>query len=163
MILVILLVLLLPLLIGLLLVQVLLPASANPPAGRSATLLLLWKLCLAPGAGLALVSLLYFLWGLIFSPTQALAGYLAIELLLLLGLGVYAWRRRSLTGLGLHLKKPSGVHLLAVVAGLVFALFLLNFLVQWQKLAFEKPYGDWDAWAIWNLRGSFHRLRRRVA
>jgi hypothetical protein len=155
MILLILLSLLSPLLIGLLLVQVLLSAPANSPAGRSAIFPLLWKLCLAPGAGLALVSLLYFLWSLIFSPTQALAGYLAIEGLLLLGLGLYTWRRRSPAGPSLHLKKPTGVQLLAFFAGLVGALFLLNFLVQWQKLAFEKPYGDWDAWAIWNLRAAF--------
>jgi hypothetical protein len=155
MILMILLALLSPLLIGLLLVQVLLPARANSLAGSPAALTLLWKLCLAPGAGLALVSLLYFLWSLIFSPTQALAGYLAIEGLLLLGLGAYAWKQRRPAGLRLHLKKPGGVHLLVIFAGLVFALFLISFLAQWQKLEFEKPYGDWDAWAIWNLRAAF--------
>jgi hypothetical protein len=155
MILVILLALLSPLLIGLLLVQVMLPVQGPARAGSSTMIPLLWKLCLAPGAGFALVSLLYFLWSLIFSPTQALAGYLVIEGLLLLGLGATAWRQRSPAGLGLHLKKPGGAHLLTVFAGLVFALFLLNFLAQWQKLAFEKPYGDWDAWAIWNLRAAF--------
>jgi hypothetical protein len=177
MLLVILLSLLSPLLIGWLLVQVLLPAPVNPPDGRSSGYPLLWKLCLAPGAGLALVSLLYFLWSLIFSPTQALAGYLVIEGLLLFGLGVFAWRRRrpafslfqELEGPGvrakgqitqflnslLRIKWPAGVQLLTLFAGLVFALFLLNFLSEWQKLAFEKPFGDWDAWAIWNLRAAF--------
>jgi hypothetical protein len=178
MIVLILLALLSPLLIGLLLVQVLLPARATSPSSSSAALTLLWKLCLAPGAGLALVSLLYFLWSLIFSPTQALAGYLVIEGLLLLGLGIFAWRQRRPAfspppelgeGAGvrakgrftlfldslLKIKRPTGVHLLALFAGLVFALFLLSFLAQWQKLEFEKPYGDWDAWAIWNLRAAF--------
>jgi hypothetical protein len=155
MLLVILLSLLLPLLIGLLLVQVLLPATANPPAGRPTAYPLLWKLCLAPGAGFALVSLLYFLWSLIFSPTQALAGYLVIEGLLLLGLGVLAWRGLHPAWPGLHLKGSTAVWLLTLFAGLVFAIFLLNFISEWQKLAFEKPYGDWDAWAIWNLRAAF--------
>jgi hypothetical protein len=178
MLLVILLSLLSPLLIGWLLVQVLLSAPANSPAGKSSGYPLLWRLCLAPGAGFALVSLLYFLWSLIFSPTQALAGYLGIEGLLLLGLGIFAWRqrrpafspppelgerlgvrakRRSTQFLNsiLKIQRPTGVQLLALLAGLVFALFLFNFLSEWQKLAFEKPYGDWDAWAIWNLRAAF--------
>jgi hypothetical protein len=178
MLLVILLSLLPPLLIGLLLVQVLLPDPASPPAGGTALRARLWKLCLAPGAGLALVSLLYFVWSLIFSPTQAPVGYLVVEGLLLLGLGIFAWRQRRpafspVPELGegpgvrakgqftqflnslLKIKRPTGVQLLALFAGLVFALFLLNFLAQWQKLALEKPYGDWDAWAIWNLRAAF--------
>lgn len=144
-----------PLLIGVLLVQVLLPAPVNPPAGRSATFPLFWKLCLAPGAGFALVSLLYFLWSLLFSPRQGLVGYLVMESLLLLGLGIYAWRQPRPANPVLHLKKHTGIRLLALLAGLVFVLFLLNFLAQWQKLAFEKPFGDWDAWAIWNLRAAF--------
>jgi hypothetical protein len=147
--------LLLPLLIGALLVQVLLPAPTDPPSSSSATLTAVWKLCLAPGAGFALVSLLYFLWSLIFSPRQGLAGYLMLESLLLLGLGVYAWRQARPAGPALHLKKHTGIRLLAILAGMVFVLFLLNFLAQWHKLAFEKPFGDWDAWAIWNLRAAF--------
>jgi hypothetical protein len=155
MLLVILLSLLPPLLIGWLLVQALLPVPTNPPAGKSTGYPLLWKLCLAPGAGFALVSLLYFVWSLIFSPTQALAGYLVIEFLLLLGLGIFAWRQRRPARPGLYLKGNTGIWLLTLFAGLVFVLFLFNFLSEWQKLAFEKPYGDWDAWAIWNLRAAF--------
>ncbi len=44
---------------------------------------------------------------------------------------------------------------LGIFAALVFTLFLLNFLNNWQALSLDKPFGDWDAWAIWNLRAGF--------
>ena len=147
-----------PILMGYLLVQILLPAPLVDHANLPARANFFFRLCLAPGLGYALVSLLFFLWSLLFSPTRALAGYITLEGLVLLVLLVLAF------GLRQHPSQPPApdpgkTHLLglalSLLATLVFSLFLLNFLNDWHTLAMDKPFGDYDAWAIWNLRAGF--------
>jgi len=147
-----------PILMGYLLIQVLLPAPFVASSNRSSGVNFFFRLCLAPGLGYALVSLLFLLWSVLFSPTRALVGYLFLESLVLLVLFILAFRLRQ------HTSQPSAstrgkTHLLglgfSLLAVLVFTLFLLNFLNDWQALAMGKPFGDYDAWAIWNLRAGF--------
>lgn len=147
-----------PILFGYLLVQILLPNPIAYPAGRSSLVDFLFRLFLAPGLGYALISLLFFLWSLLFSPTRALAGYIMLESLVLLVLLVLAFglrRRASPTGPSTPRKTQLVSLALSLITTLVFTLFLLNFLNDWHASAMDKPFGGYDAWAIWNLRASF--------
>ncbi|MGW8224818.1 MAG: hypothetical protein ACWGOY_03755, partial [Anaerolineales bacterium] len=44
---------------------------------------------------------------------------------------------------------------LAIAATLLFLLLLVNYFDDWLRASLSTPFGDWDAWAIWNLRASF--------
>ena len=81
-----------PILIGYLILLLLLP---NYSDGR-VRIGYLWKLFLAPGIGFALVSCIYFLWSVIFTPDRAIIGLLFIDsiLVVLLTLTLYFSRKR---------------------------------------------------------------------
>jgi hypothetical protein len=51
--------------------------------------------------------------------------------------------------------KFPAINLITILATFVFILVLLNFLDSWQRESLQTPFGDWDAWAIWNLRAGF--------
>jgi len=112
------------------------------------------KLSLAGPFGVALGSLFYFVWSVIFTPSGR--GMVAIESVLL-GV-VLAWMliRRGAT----RAERPRPVHQVGskrlwlagrvsvVVTVCLGAVLLVANLVRY-------PHGHWDAWAIWNLRARF--------
>jgi hypothetical protein len=108
------------------------------------------KLFLAPGLGWGISSALFFLWSLAFSPFAA--AFDGVEWLLALGLlgldiflGRDAWRGLQLRGLITRIEPG------AWAAGLVF---VLGAVLLWQR-ADMQPNGNFDAYAIWNLRARF--------
>ncbi len=143
-----------PILIGYLILLLLLP---NYSDGR-VRIGYLWKLFLAPGIGFALVSCIYFLWSVIFTPDRAIIGLLFIESIIVVILTLtyyFSWKRMKGNDPNSKQKKLPTINLLTIIATLVFIIVILNFLEAWQRESFQTPFGDWDAWAIWNLRAGF--------
>lgn len=117
----------------------------------------LWMLFLAPAVGFALVSLLYYMWSVIFSPAHAIGVLVSIEVLLILILfAVYLVNTRSHTPQEIvSLPRPAHNKVLVAAATMLLILLLANYFDDWLRESLAAPYGDWDAWAIWNLRASF--------
>ena len=146
--------LIIPIIIGYLIIQLVQPYQQN----KRTLVFTLWKLFLAPGIGYALASVLYFFWSVLFSPARGLIGYFTVEILILLILLVFTWKGSSSN----RTSQPNTIKrerfripFLGIFATLVFILSLIYFLDEWQKISFDKPFGEWDAWAIWNLRAGF--------
>ena len=143
-----------PILIGYLAIQLLLPVKEN----TGLWLFNLWKIFLAPAVGFAAISILYYLWSVLLSPTQAITDYISIEIVLLVllsSIGIISYRRNPRPKQEPGLKRPERARVLNIAATLVFIILLINFLDDWHKGSLATPFGDWDAWAIWNLRAGF--------
>jgi hypothetical protein len=111
------------------------------------------RLALATGVGWGIVSCLFFFWSLIFSPFQPGFIWLVGLLALLLG-GMALWRGKNQWREAFFVRQwkfssQKGVMILSLV---VLSLFLA--IVLWQQ-ADAKPNGNFDAYAIWNLRARF--------
>lgn len=105
------------------------------------------RVCLGAGVGSGMVSALYFLWLAFIGSPQ---GYFIFEALLLAGLLVFTVRSRPPRQPQAHPDRPAtriprGVLALAL-------LLLLIAVVDFTLLSLKRPHGNWDAWAIWNLR-----------
>lgn len=143
-----------PIIIGFLILLLLIPdlSEGNIRFGW------LWKLFLAPGIGFAIVSMIHFLWITLLNPKHASVGLLTIEFIILIILTIASYltrkqnRRRDQN---FRHKKLSSVNLITVIPALVFIIVFFVYLSVWQKESFQTPFGDWDAWAIWNLRAGF--------
>jgi hypothetical protein len=110
---------------------------------------------MAPGIGIGISSLMFFIWSLIFYPRYQPWAYLALELLILIGAALFVWKQRH----SLDLRLPRfklGVLDWLLIAALLAALFffIYRFLVQ----TAENPLGGWDAWALWNSRARYFLL-----
>jgi hypothetical protein len=108
---------------------------------------------LAVGLGLGLTSLGFFVAASIAAPRRpaVLAGDVVL-LAAALALWAVARRRGSPpTGTDVAPVAAPGSPLLPITAGLV----TLVALATAGLLARGRPYGGWDAWAIWNLRATF--------
>jgi hypothetical protein len=142
-----------PILIGWLSLHLILPnfGSSNRLPG------IFWTLFLGTGLGLALISLLYYSWSVVFDPAAYFTVLMLIELLLVAALFVTCVRRkRSRTDQESSFLPRGGVNkLLAAAATLLLILLFVNYFEDWVRVTLAAPYGDWDAWAIWNLRAGF--------
>jgi hypothetical protein len=121
-------------------------------------------LSLASGFGLAITSVLYFFWIYLYHPKFEIGRYAALEgilfallVLIYIVFWIRVWRR-SQTRKTKAEPAPFRFNFVwgITIAGVV-TLFLATivFLHQWQISAVEYPDGNWDAWAIWNLRARF--------
>jgi hypothetical protein len=139
---------LIPLLIGLVFTSLLWPDQ------RARASHLFFKLSLAAGIGTGLFSCFFFVW-LLVTNTQN-RGFMVAALLLLAGLGYVLHRRSRGSAAGtmtLSDSRPwlhvNWVLLIAVVVA--FALAIASYTL----LSLNRPHGEWDAWAIWNMRARF--------
>lgn len=116
-----------------------------------------WKLFLGTGLGFALISLLYYCWSVVFDPASFLSAMILIELILIAALFAANLRRRGASPARESDFVPGdGVNkVLAFAATSLLILLLVNYFEDWSSATLSTPYGDWDAWAIWNLRASF--------
>jgi hypothetical protein len=139
--------LLVPILIGFAFVSILWPGTF-----RSHTLI---KSCLAVGAGFGIFSILFFLSLLLFGASSN--GLLLAEILLLLSLV-------ALLGHKIRRGKPGEERLeghtvesstLGKVLSIVFLLAFLSSIIAFVFISLKKPHGDWDAWAVHNMRARF--------
>lgn len=118
----------------------------------------LWRIFLAPGIGFTLVSGILFLWISFFNPDLVNVGILFIELILFIILAIilYLSRKNSRRNEPTYRqKKLPSFDLVSFLATIVLIIVSLIFLEAWQRESFQTPFGEWDAWAIWNLRAGF--------
>ncbi len=131
------------LLTGYLLVNILLPSKEGAGAA--------YKVFLGIGAGLGLVSCLYFIWLLII-PTGEYFFLLQLILLLFMAVLTIVFRKNKAVKLPITRQVPDWISiLLAAIAGLVLVAFFYNL----SRLVLMNTHGDYDAHAIWNLRARF--------
>jgi hypothetical protein len=120
------------------------------PARRPSDWLL--KLFLGFGLGLGVTSCLDFYWILLYSPENS--GYRWLEWVLAMGLvgaGAVRWRRSKLVVLRrANFHRPSS-WLIYALAGMLVAGGALALYSFWAG-AVLRPFGNFDAYAIWNLR-----------
>ena len=140
---------LLALFIGILLVQVFDPVRGLQPRWAAT----LFDAALGAGAGIGLTSMFFLLLDVAGAATPlAIFGSDAI----IAGILVWQWlrtrttnRQRSASG-----GKTSGFRWTWLLA-LAFGIALLISWIRVVQIAVALPVGDWDAWAIWNLRAKF--------
>ncbi|MFN2263293.1 MAG: hypothetical protein ACK2UM_03450 [Anaerolineales bacterium] len=139
-----------PILIGFFLLKICFPHK------RHRWLWITWKLFLAPAVGFALVSLTYYIWSVLFSPGAPIRYLIFIESSTIIGLIYLGFKNQSLPiENNFVLPRQSANKPLAIAATLLLLLLLANYFDHWLRASLSTPFGDWDAWAIWNLRASF--------
>jgi hypothetical protein len=117
-----------------------------------------FALVILAGLGYAFVSCTFFAWRVILSPGASINIYLCLEILIVLLLTAYhlaKTRTRRDKQTSRQSAKIQTVPIWGVLATVTLILCLVDFLENWQLISFQKPFGDWDAWAIWNLRAGF--------
>ncbi len=137
------------------LLGVLHPRQPQPPPPARMALIF----ALAFPAGLALTSASYHLWCQWVGPRTLLPLYVLIEIVLLTAL--IAWNAPMFAKLPLTppLRKVPGTPVQRdwfMLGGcLLFGLLLLLFLQDWWTTTLQEPQGEWDAWAMWNMKARF--------
>ena len=121
----------------------------NLPAIRPIWARLLLILGAGAAGGMGLTSCLFFIFGVLLGiPLAAMV----LELLVLVWTGYEAFRRRVPIS-----ESPGGARfplLAPITVGCVFIALAIVTGAMWS--AWEaNPHGNWDAWAIWNLRAKF--------
>jgi hypothetical protein len=126
------------------------------PNDRFACSNLLFKICLAVGLGVGISSCSFFLELSVSATSRASLIITEASLLAcLIAVYLYVNRRRDralLPELPTKLISDKRITLLLAV---VFSLALVSALITFVSLLRQSPHGQWDAWAIWNLRARF--------
>jgi hypothetical protein len=118
------------------------------PSGRPTVWAILLRLALALGLGVGASSLTVFLWYVTVGPRRP--GLFAVELCIFGGLSLLLLRIGRTEGVPAP-RAPGPGRLLP----LAFTLVLACAAAQAGWSLGHSPHGDWDAWAIWNLRARF--------
>jgi hypothetical protein len=122
------------------------------PGSRFVLYHLMAQLSISAGLGFGICSVIFFLWLLIFGSDKGFPVFEgALSLLSIAALPYVIKRRRpSLAG---NRAEP----LVKIDAGsyVLFCCALLMALLLFILVSLRAPYGEWDAWTIWNLRARF--------
>jgi hypothetical protein len=111
-----------------------------------------WSLILGAGAavGIGLTSVLFFLFGTLLGMRAAAMG-LEIAVLAWAGYEAFLRRRAPVQQPAKESRAPLLVSIAAISLILALAIATGAIATSWDA----NPQGDWDAWAIWNLRARF--------
>ncbi len=135
---------------GWLLVRLTGPARGMRPRWAAVVL----EAALGAGAGAGLFSFLYF-GLLLMGAASAFMVLLADAVVLLLLAFLVRWRRVRTAPAGAPDAGPNPPYRWTWLLVLVFGACLLPVLLTFMEVVQANPYGDWDAWAIWNLRAKY--------
>lgn len=126
------------------------------PIGKSFLSHLMLKLFFGIGIGLGVFSCFFFVWLSVFGPSSRGLVATLIVILFLMG-AILAYRVRKSKRLPpLELPaEPLPKHKLRWVLGILFIVLVVFGVASFVFLSVKKPHGEWDAWAIWNLRARF--------
>ena len=109
---------------------------------------------LGAGAGAGLFSFLYF--GLLLTGAASPVMILLLDAVVLLLLAfLVRWRRARTAPAGAPAASPDPPYRWTWLLVLVFGACLIPVLLTFMEVVQANPYGDWDAWAIWNLRAKY--------
>jgi hypothetical protein len=131
----------------------LLAAWAGPARGlRPRWAVVLLEAGLGAGLGMGLSSITYFL--LLVAGAASRGSILAVHFVAAAALGALAWKRRN------RAEAPSGEPAApagrsAWVLALLVAAVLIPVVLAEARISASNAHGQWDAWAIWNLRAKF--------
>jgi hypothetical protein len=139
---------LLALLIGFLLVQILDPVRRMQPRWAAA----LFDAALGTGVGMALTSIVFLLLDVAGVATRAVIFGIDIVSLAVLA---WLWFRMRAGGPRSTADRTTQGFRWTWLLGLTFGVALLISGVRLVQMAAALPVGDWDAWALWNLRAKF--------
>jgi hypothetical protein len=117
------------------------------PVNRQAGAAWLLNLSLGAGLGVGVLSLLYFFVRLLVGPSSLI--YSVAEILTLAAAAAGCWFFRDKTSSGAEPRAFGGWQWLLFAATIV-CLILAE--AQFLDSSASAPYGNWDAWSIWNLR-----------
>lgn len=129
---------------------------ANLAINQEVRSIALW---VAPATGIGVTALLFYLWSIAFYPTFAPQVYIGLELLLAffaLSIFIYRLRRKGEKERVQPAFSPEKrLRWETALLGLVFAVCLGLFALSFVQHLRDSPYGEWDAWAVWNLRARY--------
>lgn len=119
-----------------------------------------WMLAsvLAAPVGTAVTSATAFLWLVALRPAVTWPAYVSCEVALAGALTALWLRRRPgrpYLAAGPTMPAHRAARLLAGLGVVSVAALLAHLVRAWLIATFRSPLGDWDAWAIWNLRARF--------
>ncbi len=140
---------LLALLIGFLLVQALDPVPNMHPRWAA----VLFRAALGTGVGMGVTSVIFLLLDV--TGAASPAAIFSIDIILTAGLGWHWFRMRSLNSARASSEFTPPVFRWTWLLALAFGLALLISGGRLIQMVAALPVGDWDAWAIWNLRAKF--------
>lgn len=140
---------LLAVIIGFLLVQALDPVRNMQPRWAA----ILFRAALGAGVGIGLTSIIFLLLDV--AGVASPGAIFGIDIALIAGLGWQCFRSGASQNVRSSSTDPTPgfrwTWLLAVAFGIVLAIYG----VRITQMAAALPVGDWDAWALWNLRAKF--------
>lgn len=130
-----------PILIGALVARTFLAVYRPAPAA--------WLLNISLGAGLGVggLSFLYFLVRLLFGPSNIVYGVAEITTLAVSAGACWFFRDRAVIG-----AEPRWLAGWLWLLPVATAVCLIVAVAQFADSSAASPYGNWDAWSIWNLR-----------
>lgn len=135
---------------GCLLVRLIGPARGMRPRWAAVVL----EAALGAGGGAGLISFLYL--GLLLTGVASPGMVLLVDAVVLLLLAfLVRWRRAQTAPAGVAGADPNPPYRWTWLLVLVFGACLLPVLLAWIEVVQANPHGDWDAWAIWNLRAKY--------
>ncbi|HEV8483741.1 MAG TPA: glycosyltransferase family 39 protein [Blastocatellia bacterium] len=141
---------LIPLLIGLLLVCLLWPNQ------KFTLSLFLIQASLAAAPGIGFFSCCFFLLLCFHGPSRS--GLLALQLTVLVSLGAalaYRLKTKRREEAVEVSRKASGRFRFRRILGAAFLVALISAIITFIFVSLERPHGDWDAWAVHNMRARF--------
>ncbi len=138
---------LLAMLIGFLLVQILDPVRNMRPLWAAT----LFDAALGTGVGMGLTSILFLLLDV--SGVASAAAIFGVDVVLV-GVLAWQWQRTRASGVESSSDGTWGFRWTWLLA-LAFGAALLLSGIRLVQMAAALPVGDWDAWALWNLRAKF--------
>jgi hypothetical protein len=140
---------LLALLIGFLLVHALDPVPNMQPRWAA----VLFHTALGTGIGIGLTSVIFLL--LTVTGAASPVAIFSLDIILAAGLGWHWFRMRSGNGASERSDVNAPGFRWTWLLALAFGLVLLISFGRLIQMVTALPVGDWDAWAIWNLRAKF--------
>src|SRR5882724_6137175 len=139
-----------PIAIAFILISILWPEQAPLPFD------LPLKLCLAVGVGFGVLSCIYFLQLSLFGSSRR--GLVSTQMgLLAILIAVFFYKRKWMnrSPANERASEPFRESRLARVLAILFFVALLSTLVTLVFISLRKPHGDWDAWAVYNMKARF--------
>src|SRR5262245_17997020 len=141
---------LLPQLIAFLLISILWPTES-----RSRFYLPI-KLCLSAGTGFGIVSCLYFLQLSVFGPSRRkFVAALGMLLVILIVAFLFRLRSRQNSRAAEEKDESQALSRLRLILSALFALAVVSAAVSFVFISLKQPHGEWDAWAVYNMKARF--------